>query len=96
MLGFVLSHWNDFQLWARNLSVEVKNKKLWTLCSSECPIFDVGWPWEGTFDLSIVVATQQKVFRAGTIIHLDQVPYIVVWRDFINCPSLLHSKFPSQ
>ena len=33
------------------------------MCWSEWPTFKVGWPWEGTFDLSVVVAIQSKVFR---------------------------------
>ena len=44
---------------------------------------EVGWPWEGTFDLPIVVAVQWKVFGAGSSTHLDQMPYVVVWGDLL-------------
>ena len=51
-LSLMLDHWTEVRTRAHNLSVEVK-KRLWqTFCISEWPTFNVGWPPEGTFDLS--------------------------------------------
>lgn len=97
LLGIVLSHWDDFQWQVCNLSLGVKKKKLQTLCSSEWPTFEVGWPLEGTTDLPVVLAIQQRVFRAESATHLDQVPYIVVWRDLLtDLPSWIWGFLPNR
>ncbi|XP_027247100.1 uncharacterized protein LOC113832822 [Cricetulus griseus] len=43
-LSLTLSHWRDVQEYAHNQSVDVRKRKWITLCSSEWPTFDVGWP----------------------------------------------------
>jgi hypothetical protein len=61
-----------------NLSVVVKKGKLVTLCSSEWPIFRVGWPLKGTFDLQVIKAIEKRVFRPGFLGHSDQMQ-LSVW-----------------
>lgn len=51
-----------------------KLRKLWEL---EWPAFNVGWPSEGTLDLSKVQAVYQVV--TGTPGHPDRFPYIDSW-----------------
>lgn len=67
------------------------------MCSSEWPTFEVGWPQKGSFDLSVVVVVQWKVFGAGSAIHLNQAPYIVVWRDLLtDSPSWIQGFLPNR
>ncbi|XP_043838662.1 uncharacterized protein LOC122740475 [Dromiciops gliroides] len=85
-LSLTLDHWSEVQVWAHNQSVEVKRKKWVTICSSEWPAFNVGWPREGTFNTDIISQVEAKVFNPGPHGHPDQVPYIVTWRALASDP----------
>lgn len=41
---------------------------------------DVGWPRQGTFNLSLISQVERKVFASSPHGHPDQVPYIAMWR----------------
>lgn len=84
-LSLTLDHWKDVRTRAHNLSVEIRKGKWQTFCSSEWPTFGVGWPPEGTFNLSVIFAVKRIVFQE-TGGHPDQVPYIVVWQDLAQSP----------
>ncbi|XP_062932764.1 uncharacterized protein LOC134361693 [Cynocephalus volans] len=84
-LSLTLDHWKDVKIRAHNQSVEIKKGKWQTLCSSEWPTFGVGWPPEGTFNLSVLFAVKKIVFQE-TGGHPDQVPYIMVWLDLAQSP----------
>ena len=85
-LSLTLSHWAEVRARAHNLSIEVK-KGLWrNFCSSEWPTFDVCWPPEGTFDLTIIFEIKAIVFQEGPGSHPDQQPYITVWQDLVQNP----------
>ena len=68
----------------QNLSVKVKKKPWMTFCSSEWPVFGVGWPAEGTFYLPTIRAVKAIVFQEGPGSHPDQQPYIMVWEDLAH------------
>ena len=55
-------------------------------CSAEWSSFNVGWPPEGTFDVSTVRRVWEIIFRPQSG-HPDQVPYILVWEDLIVSPT---------
>lgn len=83
-LSLTLSHWAEVRARAHNLSIEVK-KELWqTFCSLEWTAFDVSWPPEGTFDLTIIFEIKAIVFQEGPGSHPDQQPYISVWQDLVQ------------
>lgn len=84
-LALTLGHWRDVRTRANNLSVDVRKGKWQTFCSSEWPTFGVGWPPEGTFNLSIIFAVKRIIFQK-TGGHPDQVPYIIVWEDLAQSP----------
>ena len=70
------------------MSVKVKKKPWMTFCSSEWPVFGVGWPAEGTFYLPTIRAVKAIVFQEGPGSHPDQQPYIIVWEDLARYPPL--------
>ena len=59
-----------------------------TFYASEWPTFDVGWPPEGTFDLTVIFEVKAIVFQDEPGSHLDQQPYITVWQDLVQNPPL--------
>lgn len=79
------------KLIGRNL----KKNKWQTLCASEWPTFQVGWPPEGTFSLDKIKAIKSKVFHAGYHGHPDQIPYALVWEDIVTSPPLWVKPFLS-
>ncbi|MEJ1288508.1 hypothetical protein NN561_019539 [Cricetulus griseus] len=85
-LTLTLDHWTDVKTRAHNLSVEVRKGPWQTFCSSEWPSFGVGWPPEGTFNLSLISAIKRIIFQASGG-HPDQVPYIIVWEDLVQNPT---------
>ncbi|XP_059028525.1 LOW QUALITY PROTEIN: uncharacterized protein LOC131830193 [Mustela lutreola] len=85
-LSLTLGHWRDVQIRANNLSVEIKKRKWQTLCTSEWPTFNVGWPRDGTFNITVILQVKERIFSQGPQGHPDQVPYIVVWESLINDP----------
>lgn len=84
-LTLTLSHWTEVRTRAHNLSVDIKKGTWQTLCSSEWPTFGVGWPPEGTFNLSLIFAVKRLVFQE-TGGHPDQIPYVIVWQDLVQDP----------
>ncbi|XP_044895001.1 proline-rich receptor-like protein kinase PERK9 [Felis catus] len=85
-LTLTLTHFSDVQARAHNLSLEVRKGRWRTYCSSEWPTLSVGWPWDGTFDLSIILQVKTKVMDPGPQGHPDQVAYILTWEDLIRNP----------
>lgn len=84
-LGLVLSHFKDVKSRAHNLSVLVKKGKFSVLCRNEWLTFNAEWPEEGTFDLEIIREVERVIFQPHGG-HLDQVPYIMVWKDLVENP----------
>ena len=62
-LTLTQNHWTDVKTRAHNLSVEVKKGPWKTFCSSKWPTFGVGWPSQGTFSRSIILAVKRVVFQ---------------------------------
>ncbi|KAK1337341.1 hypothetical protein QTO34_001967 [Cnephaeus nilssonii] len=94
-LGVSLDHWKEVRGRGLDLSVNIKKGPWQAFCSSEWPTFGVGWPVDGTFDLTIIDLVFNKVFdpKAG---HPDQQPYILVWQDLAqNPPSWARPFLPS-
>lgn len=85
-LSLTLDHWTEVKGRGRDLSVEIKKGPWRTFCSSEWPAFNIGWPTEGTFDLSVIFAVKEIVFQKEPGAHPDQQPYIVVWQDLVQNP----------
>lgn len=72
-LNMVLAHFKEVKTRAHNLSVDVKKKKMHTYCSLEWPTCGVGWPPEGTFHLSMVLAVEDKMFQKAQR-HPEHIP----------------------
>ncbi|KAK1338203.1 hypothetical protein QTO34_001317 [Cnephaeus nilssonii] len=85
-LSLTLDHWTEVKGRGRDLSVEIKKGPWRTFCSSEWPTFNIGWPAEGTFDLSVIFAVKEIVFQKEPGAQWDQQPYIVVWQDLVQNP----------
>ena len=79
-------HFSDFKSKAQNLLMLVKKSKLKTLCLSEWPTFQVGWPLEGTFSLPVIQAVKEKIMAPDPQGHPDQAPYILVWKNLVEDP----------
>ena len=85
-LSLTLGHGKEVKDQANNLSVEVRRKKWQTLCSSEWPTLDVGWPQDGTFNIDCILQVKEQVFDAGPHGHPDQVPYVITWESLVLDP----------
>lgn len=59
----VLTPYLDINVQAHKLSVLMKKSKLVLFCRLAWPTFNVGWCPEGTFDLAIIGAVEETVFR---------------------------------
>ena len=46
--------------------------------------FGVGWLPIGTFNLQVIIAVEERVFRPGSSRHPNQVPYIVTWKNLME------------
>lgn len=94
-LDLVLCHFQEFQNVTAVSAAQVK-QGLQTLCALEWSTFQVVWPPERPFNLSLVLKVQSVVFSHPG--HPDQVPYFVAWRYLlINAPYMAEaSHFPSQ
>lgn len=96
-LSLTLDHWSEIRSRAHNLSVEIKKGPWRTFCASEWPTFDVGWPPEGTFDLTVIFEVKAIVFQDGPGSHPDQQPYITVWQDLVqNSPPWIKPWIPKR
>ncbi|XP_017655618.1 uncharacterized protein LOC108491223 [Nannospalax galili] len=78
-LSLTLDHWKEVKSRAHNQSMEIKKNRWITFCSSEWPMFNVGWPRDGTFDSDVILQVKAKIFSPGSMGHPDQVAYIVTW-----------------
>ncbi|XP_073649783.1 uncharacterized protein [Tursiops truncatus] len=85
-LSVTLSYWTEVRARAHKFSVEVKKGKWQTLCASEWPTFQIGWPPEGSFLLDKIKLLKSKIFNIDPHGHPDQVPYVLVWEDLILSP----------
>ena len=85
-LSVMTDHFSDFKSKAQTLSMLVKKSKLKTLCSSEWPTFQVGWPPEGTFSLPVIQAVKENITAPDPLGHPDQAPYILVWENLVEDP----------
>ena len=85
-LSLTLDHWSDVSNRASNRSFEVKKKKWRTVCSSEWPAFNLGWPRDGTFDKNIILQVKERVFDKGPHGRPDQVAYIDTWESLAYDP----------
>ena len=83
-LSLTLDNWTEVRARAHNLSVEIKKKPWHTFCATEWPAFTVGWPPEGTFDLTIIFETKAILFQEGPGSHPDQQLYIIVCQDLVQ------------
>ncbi|XP_036051185.1 uncharacterized protein LOC118588742 [Onychomys torridus] len=79
-LRLTLDHWSDVKARANNEGVVIKKNKWITLCEAEWVMMNVGWPREGTFNLSLISQVEGKVFAPSPHGHPDQVPYIAIWK----------------
>ena len=66
-LSLTLDHWSDVSKRASNQTLEVKKKKWQSLCSSEWPTFNVGWPRDGTFNKNVILQVKERVFDKGPV-----------------------------
>ena len=85
-LSVMTDNFSNFKSKAQNLSMLVKKSKLKTLCSSELPTFQVGWPPEGTFSLLVIQAVKERIMAPDPWGHPDQAPYILVWENLVEDP----------
>ena len=83
-LNILVNHWREVRERGENLSVVVKKGKLVTLCFSKWPTFRVAWLPIGIFNLQVIKAVEERVFRPGSLRHPDQVPYIVTWKNLVE------------
>ncbi|XP_078305050.1 uncharacterized protein LOC144616723 [Panthera onca] len=81
-LSLILTHFQDYRRAASVFSLHVKKPVLRTLCEVEWTSFQVEWPPQGTFDLTLIYKVHDIVFSR----HEDQIPYIGAWRTLIENP----------
>uniref|UniRef100_A0A4X2M3B4 Core shell protein Gag P30 domain-containing protein n=3 Tax=Vombatus ursinus TaxID=29139 RepID=A0A4X2M3B4_VOMUR len=79
-LSVVLQNFKQFRRIAKGYEFQVTKENLSTFCQQEWPTFGVGWPPEGTFDMTITGRVRKIAY--GTPGHPDQIPYITAWIDF--------------
>ena len=79
---FCLTHFQDYGKAASILDFHVKKPVLRTLCEVEWTSFQVEWPPQGSFDLTLV----HKVHAIVYSMHEDQIPYIEAWRTLTENP----------
>ncbi|CAK7292931.1 Gag polyprotein [Vulpes lagopus] len=95
-LSLMLSHFSDVRERARILNIDIRRERFQIYCISEWPTFGVGWPREGTFHLPIILQVKAVIFRDKLEGHSDQVPYILIWQDDRESPSLAKTIFTPQ
>lgn len=85
-LSLTLQHFKEVRRVAHNNSVDVKKGRWQTFCTSEWPTFSVGWPRDGTFNLSIIRQVKERVMDPGPGGHPNQVSYIITWESLVVDP----------
>ena len=95
-LSVMTDNFSNFKSKAQNLSMLVKKSKLKTLCSSEWPTFQVGWPPEGTFGLLVIQAVKEKIMAPDPRGHPDPAPYLLVWENLVEDPPVWLKPQPPQ
>lgn len=83
-LSLFLDHFKDYKMRARSRGLVVKKKRLTAFCRKEWPTFNVGWPPEGTYYLSVIFETKEII--SGQPGRPDQVSYIITWLDLVQDP----------
>ncbi|XP_052048830.1 uncharacterized protein LOC127692485 [Apodemus sylvaticus] len=83
-LSLFLDHFKDYKMRARSRGLAVKKKRLTGFCRKEWPTFNVGWPPEGTYYLSVIFKTKEII--SGRPERQDQVSYIITWLDLVQDP----------
>uniref|UniRef100_A0A8D2ITB3 Gag protein n=1 Tax=Varanus komodoensis TaxID=61221 RepID=A0A8D2ITB3_VARKO len=87
-LQCLLNNFSDFFERASGFGVSVKPGTLRALCELEWTSFGVGWPAEGSFDLTPIKNVEAVIL--GNPGHPDQIPYIETWLDIARTkPSYL-------
>ena len=81
-LSLILTHFQDYKRVTSVFGLHVKKPVLRILCEVEWTSFQVEWPPQGTFDLTLVYKFHDIVFSR----HEDQIPYIGAWRTLIENP----------
>ena len=76
--SLILDHFSAVREKAHTYGLEVRKGKFNTLCSSEWPGFDVGWPPQGTFLLRVIKQVRKIITQPGLQGHPDQYPYIIM------------------
>uniref|UniRef100_A0A8C8U877 Core shell protein Gag P30 domain-containing protein n=1 Tax=Peromyscus maniculatus bairdii TaxID=230844 RepID=A0A8C8U877_PERMB len=85
-LSLTTDHWSDVKARGNNEGVIIRENKWITLCEAEWVMMNVGWPREGSFNLSLISQVEGKVFAPSPYGHPDQVPYIAIWRSLVENP----------
>uniref|UniRef100_A0A8C8W2Y5 CCHC-type domain-containing protein n=1 Tax=Peromyscus maniculatus bairdii TaxID=230844 RepID=A0A8C8W2Y5_PERMB len=85
-LSLTTDHWSDVKGRGSDEGVVIKKNKWMTLCKAEWVMMDVGWPREGSFNLSLISQVERKVFAPSPHGNPDQVPYITIWRSLVEKP----------
>ncbi|XP_017741444.1 PREDICTED: uncharacterized protein LOC108538102 [Rhinopithecus bieti] len=85
-LSLLTSNFKDVRARGHDLGMDIRKGKLITLCRSEWPALNVGWPPEGTFRLPVITKVKSKVFQPGRDNHPDHIPYILIWQDIAGNP----------
>ena len=92
-LSLILTHFQDYKKAASVFGLHVKKPVLRTLCEVEWTSFQVEWPPQRSFDLTLVYKVHAIVYSR----HEDEVPYIEAWRTLIeNPPDWLKPFLPSR
>lgn len=94
-LSLFLDHFKDYKMRARSRGFVVKKKRLTAFCRKEWPTFNVGWPPEGTYYLSVIFKTKEII--SGQPGRPEQVSYIITWLDLVqDPPKWLKPRLPLQ
>lgn len=85
-LALTLAHWKKVKEKGKGQGLDLRRGRWQTFCRVEWPTFQVSWPPEGTFNLSIILQVKHKILGGGAVSHPDQVPYIIIWEDLARNP----------
>ncbi|XP_036033043.1 uncharacterized protein LOC118577108, partial [Onychomys torridus] len=85
-LSLTLDHWSGVKGRGNKEGVIIKKNKWTTLCEAEWVMMGVGWPREGSFNLSLISQVEGKIFAPKPHGHPDQGPYIAIWRSLVENP----------
>jgi hypothetical protein len=87
VLGLGLTTFLDIALTESTpLNILVNRWRRKLVSFSKWPTFRVWWPLVETFNLQVIKAVEERVFRPGSLRHPDQVSYIVTWKTLVEDP----------